>query len=310
MKIIFTADLHYPTTDIQTMRAFIAQIQEEKPDVIILGGDLGESLKSPEWFLTCVEEFTSLFDIPVLVLAGNHDLWTDGVPNSRHLWTTMLPELTKRAGAIWLEGGNHYAGPIAIVGSYLHYDYTAADKIGHAAGLTEKFWETNKKRICNDARYLVGLPSDVEFAREIGEPFKDRLEEAQLRPEIKEIIVATHVPIVDEQVTRNPHDYSWAMGTPYFGCLSYDHWVDVCSKISHLVCGHNHRYKEGQFHRCDLAMDADSVMGREKWSELQNAGIEMRGAEMHPYGFREDPRAICCGSDYGSPEFITIKTTF
>ncbi len=345
MKIIFTADLHYPTTDSATLIRFVEKIKAEKPDILVLGGDLGESLRGTKNFLICLEIFTSRFDIPVLVIAGNHDLWRpeESSINSLHLWKTLLPSLTERAGAIWLEGANYYAGSIAIVGSYLHYDYSAADNVGPAVGLAPEYWDFHKmtseciNRRCtkfgkkikydnkpcpvcdsgmgsfgnNDGRFLRGLPSDVEFAREIGDSFKARLEEAQLSPDTKEIIVATHVPIVDEQVTRNPHDYEWAMGTPYLGCLSYDHWIDACSKISHLVCGHNHRYKEDVFYRGDGSGQAwqafmASTLGREKNAALRDAGITMKGNEV----FSGTPRAICCGADYRKPEFVAIETKF
>lgn len=309
MKIIFTADLHYPTTNFETLVHFAEQIEEAKPDILVLGGDLAECLRNTDDFSTCLNVFTSRFD-PVLVLAGNHDLWQrqSSSLSSLDLWKTVLPKLTTSAGAVWLEDKPFYSGSIAVVGSYLHYDYSAAEKVGHGAGFALEYWEKYKHRVNNDGQFLHGLPSDIEFAKEIGDAFKLRLEEAQLSSEVKEIIVATHVPIVEEQVTRKPHDYGWAMGTPYFGCLSYDHWIDVCSKISHIICGHNHKFKEGDFHRCDLAMSAASVMDREKWSALQNAGITMKGAEMHPCGFNGAPHAICCGSDYGNPEFVTIET--
>jgi Icc-related predicted phosphoesterase len=44
MKIAFTADLHQPITPLWQIEQLVNEISEFGPDVLILGGDLAESV--------------------------------------------------------------------------------------------------------------------------------------------------------------------------------------------------------------------------------------------------------------------------
>ena len=112
--------------------------------------------------------------------------------------------------------------------------------IGVCSGYTDDFYRENKHRVNNDGNYLIGLPEDKVFARNIGELFRKRLLAAQENDKINKIVVVTHVPCLNCLVTRKPNDYSWSVGTPYFGNLSHEEFITGCSKVVAVVSAHSH----------------------------------------------------------------------
>lgn len=248
MRLAYTSDLHYPITDAQTIQAMIAQLIKDEPDVIVIGGDVGESLHAPEMFRICLKLFRDQFEVPILVLAGNHDLWCG--PNTdydaKSLFEEELPKMCEEIGCVWLEDTLFTHGKLAIVGTYAHYDFSARELSGVAVFPVE-FYETNGHKIINDARFMKGITSNVDFSNEIGAAFKNRLLEVQQDDSISEIIVCSHVPLTEEQMTRRPHDFNWAIATAFFGNFSHVKTLRKCTKISHILSGHSHRNAEGIF---------------------------------------------------------------
>lgn len=237
MKIAITCDEHLGITSVSAVREMVRALTQEQPDVIIAAGDLGEKTEDFEQCLILLADVAPT----KLALAGNHDLWAYGTENSLELWEATLPRLSADCGFAWLEHENFYDGNIAVVGSYMHYDYSSKDRVGTCAGLSDDYYAMHKHRVNNDGRFLQGLPPDKEFATTIGAAFIQRLEEAQARSDIIQIIVVTHVPCLEQQITRKPYNFAWSVATPYFGNLSYQKQILACSKVTHVVSGHSHQ---------------------------------------------------------------------
>lgn len=244
MKIAVTADLHYGITRSHQIKEMINRIMEQSPDAIAIGGDVGEVIQGVNSYTNCLRMFTET-KLPVLVVSGNHDLWTydePDKPDSLTLWNEIIPTRTRAARAIWLEGENWVSGKVAVVGSYLHYNYTGRDTVGPTVGFADEYFAVNKKNILPpEGEHMIGLPSDIEFAKQIGDRFLTRLQSAQADPNIESIVVVTHVSCMECQMSRNPHDASWSFGTPYFGNLSYENDIKQCSKVKFVVSGHSHQ---------------------------------------------------------------------
>ncbi|MHA2279525.1 MAG: metallophosphoesterase family protein [Promethearchaeota archaeon] len=249
MKIVFTADTHNcpNLTDSDMLKVLAKGIFAESPDLVILGGDIGETRINISLFT----EVLKILGKGVLVL-GNHDLWTS--PNkpytSRDLWERILPQICHDQGWHYLEQTNWIKDGIAIVGSYLHYDYSAADPEGAAVDhirsnfpewTTDEYYRRMKKRAVNDAKFFKGLPPDKIFARVIGEDFEKRLLDAESDPEVESIVVATHVPCMPSQITRKPSQWHWSCATAYFGNLSHVEAIMSCSKVRYVLSGHSHQ---------------------------------------------------------------------
>ena len=158
----------------------------------------------------------------------------DGVSDSRHLWEQLLPQICEEEGALYLEHKNYYINNLAIVGSYLHYDYSAHDK---NLMLTPEYYRQNKT--IADAHFHRGLGKDTTFSKEVGDAFRERLTEAESRTDIEDILIVTHDPCLDCQMTRKP-DRSWSILNAYFGNLSHEDFILSMSKVRTAVSGHTH----------------------------------------------------------------------
>lgn len=274
MKIAITGDVHFPTASRNQLVAMTEDMLNDNVDAIAIIGDIAEVRQKFDYFRTCLDIFRETApSIPILVVPGNHDLWVHDSQgwDSRDLLENLLPEATKNAGCHWLETLNFAIDDIAIVGSYLHYDYSAKDQIGPASLLPDEWFQANKHRILND-RFMKGLPSDIEFAKELGDHFRSRLLVAQRAISIEKIVVLSHVPCIEQQITRNPHNYDWSIATPYFGNLSHQDFILDLTKVRFVVSAHSHRRSH---------------------SVVQTK--------------HGDVQIINLGADYGRPEFTTLQ---
>lgn len=257
MKIAFTADTHLVcdyegmTTEPQLF-ALRDDIYAHNPDIIAHGGDIGEVRVD-------LKNFTRVLQIlgekkEGVLVAGNHDLWSNPGAvcpvSSAMLWSEVIPKMCQDHGWHYLEEKNWIKDGVAIVGSYLHYDYSAKDLEGVAVNYIranfpdwsqDEYYERMKKRSVNDAKFFRGLPRDKEFAKLIGDAFRKRLLAAQEDSDVHSIVVITHVPCMPCQITRKPHEWHWSCATAYFGNLSHVETIMECSKIKFILSGHSHQ---------------------------------------------------------------------
>lgn len=277
MRICFSADLHCGgLTRSESIIKMVADIPPNNPDIIVLGGDIAESVGGPANFRKCLKMFRKVMpDIPIGIVLGNHDLWAKkGMPhNSYDLWTKILKSMAIDQRCIWLEDENFVSGGKAVVGSYLHYDYSAKDTVGPCSGFTDDYYRLHKGDCNADAHYLHGLPDDKTFASSVGEAFRKRLQQAQDDPQITDIAVVSHMPSLEEMVTRKPQDFRWSSGTPYFGNLSHQDLIKSCSKVRIVLGGHSH---------CEQSADVKR-------------------------GNLPDIKAFNIGADYGEPKFVMFE---
>lgn len=244
MKIAITADLHYTPQTCGVITDFIQRLSNHDGiDVLAVLGDVADD--GIQYFEECLTLFRkSLKSVLMVACCGNHDLWTHD-PNISSLDLFRITrEKAQALGINWLEHNNIYIDDIALVGSYLHYDYSAKDVVGPCAHLPNEYYSVNKHRVNNDGNFMTGLPSDIEFASQIGSAFQSRLTDASHRAGINKVMVLTHVPCMEEQMTRDPHNFSWSVGTPYFGNLSHQKVIETNPKIVAVVSGHTHIGRE------------------------------------------------------------------
>ena len=131
MRLAFISDLH---TDLSQrnhdlLGALVEVARAAKPDVFLVAGDLAE--KSSD----VAASLERLAAIPALrlYLAGNHDLFVEGDPqsaataNSQEKFETILPRVAAAAGFGYLGLEPVRWGEIAIVGVPGWYDFSLRD---------------------------------------------------------------------------------------------------------------------------------------------------------------------------------------
>jgi 3',5'-cyclic AMP phosphodiesterase CpdA len=253
-KLAITADLHLPITKPDRITALAKEIRAFAPDALVLAGDLGESYVEVERCLKLLRGETSA---PIWVLAGNHDCWAWPPYDSRRLWQEKLPQIVREVGCEWLEGTAFQLGDTAVAGTIAWYDYSAADPSVHASALEFAQQKFNHNA---DALRIDWAWSDPEFADLVAAPFLATLDHLESDPAVRRIVVVTHVPILDEQMHREPGDKTWAFSNAYFGNLSLGQKVLTRPKVSHVISGHTHRGKECEVRRAGASPIAARVL--------------------------------------------------
>jgi len=72
MKLIHISDLHFGLHNEQFINAFLADLQEIKPDIVIMSGDLTQRAK--RWQFRLLNDFFKKLPGIYLVVPGNHDI--------------------------------------------------------------------------------------------------------------------------------------------------------------------------------------------------------------------------------------------
>ena len=261
VRVAVSSDLHFDAagrlTSPATITALVEEMRAAEPAAVVLAGDIGHPLEN---FKRCLAAFQSI-RVPVAVLAGNHDVWRDeGGLGSRELWEHGLADATREAGALWLEDGELRIGDVAVVGSLAWYDYSAAPEHlrypdGHFARI--------KGSLNNDAEMIDWPWTDVEFAWRLRQGLVGKLARLDRDASIRSVVVTTHVPIFEEQMTRKPGSHRWELSNAYFGNLTTGAAVARCAKVRTVVSGHTHCGRRGTVVR-DAAPPIDvHVVGSE-----------------------------------------------
>lgn len=245
VKLAITSDLHLPITKAEAVSALGREIQAFGPQALIVAGDVGESLNDLQHGLQILREQVQC---PIWVLAGNHDVWARPPYDSRQLWQDQIPAAVRAAGCHWLEGASFVLDGVAVAGTIAWYDYSAADPNVQASALE---FAQQKFHYNADALRIDWEWSDPEFAERVGSPFLAQLDRLESDPAVQRVVVVTHVPIVEEQMHREPSDRRWAFSNAYFGNLTLGRKVLAYRKVSHIVSGHTHRGKVGTVQRTD-----------------------------------------------------------
>lgn len=224
MRIAITSDIHF-TPHKEDMVIQLAQnIQRCLPDILCIAGDIGEGQDN---FEQCLTIFQTYVHCKIAVCCGNHDLWFSDNTEERF---DNLANITKKLGMCWLDSHNLNHRDVSIVGSYLHYDYSAK-----VIDLPDEYYKINKKHMNRDAWYMLGI-DDMRFANELGIGFLERLNNAK-NPRI---VVITHIPCISHQLIRKPNDITFSLGTAYMGNITYEKHILSNERVTDIVSGHVH----------------------------------------------------------------------
>jgi hypothetical protein len=128
-------------------------------------------------------------------------------------------------------------GTTGVVGTAAWYDYSAAEP---ALRQEPAFFAAAKPRLSNDAYWIDWRMSDVEFATELRTRLVARLEALERDPAIEQVLVVTHVPVLEQQLRRNPEDFTWSVANAYFGNVRTGQEILRFAKVRRVVSGHTH----------------------------------------------------------------------
>ncbi|RME72273.1 MAG: hypothetical protein D6776_09065 [Planctomycetota bacterium] len=266
MRIWFTADLHHGVTvDGRDLTAPLAQwcLERARPgDVLVLGGDVAcGDARGFEDALRAFERFPG----PRAVVAGNHDLWSspgEGLGSDR-LHETLLPEVAKESGFVWLEheplrvaGAADAGGGWAIAGGFGGFDFSLADPLladldPEERGRVREGWRTGRFApfFWNDYRYSWrsdGSPWEhAAVCRAQIERLAAHLEALERDPAVEHVVVVTHTAAHLEQAIGHPDGRdapacrnAWFLGLS--GSRALGETISRFSKTRLSLVGHTH----------------------------------------------------------------------
>lgn len=241
------SDLHHGEVYGVEVRALAEELRGRRPDVVAVAGDVADT---PEFFAEALELFSGPW--PLLVIAGNHDVWSaarreehaaqweerplrTGLPTSQELFEETLPQLCRQAGAIWLEEESVVlpAARLAVVGSIGWYDYSA-DETGRSL---EEIAVAKAAQMA-DADRIDWPFDDLTFARQCRQRVARALEAASSHPQVDQIVALTHVPpfaSLRRGGRQGDHNQAYYFH-PTLGQLFLDH-----PKVRHTISGHTHQ---------------------------------------------------------------------
>ncbi|GAB4468193.1 MAG: metallophosphoesterase [Anaerolineae bacterium] len=270
MRIAITSDLHFRPIWLSRLRSFACRLREAKPDLLIVGGDVGEPLNMFSGGLALLQDVS---DVRALVV-GNHDVWHREFPhNSRDLWEDRLPAAAEQYGYLWLEEHNLRLGALAICGTIAWYDYSTKP---HDIILSDDDYERIKPMLSNDGNYIDWDWSDRQFAAKVGRAFEERLDRLEHDEEITDIVVISHVPLFRECLRPATMPEERILNA-YYGNLPLGEVVQASKKVRAIFSGHVHHEKRLSIPRsgadplavytipADYGMPAALLLDTETW---------------------------------------------
>lgn len=233
MRILITSDLHFEVTGAQAIRRFLAGMDREEPDLVVLAGDIGHP---PHLYRQCLALFLPLA-CPVAVIPGNQDVWTAPGSSSIALLEEELPAAVRELDFHWLEGHPlRLGGGVALCGSIGWYDYSARevgdDDVARIAA--------RKGEVCLDATRVDWEYTDESFAALCRDRLTSQVRELEGDPDIHTIVAVTHVPAFPQQYERQPEAERWCRTLPFFAHLTMGEELRRFPKLRYLVSGHTH----------------------------------------------------------------------
>ena len=257
MRLLITADLHYnhPRSR-EAARELISRMNEAGGDVLLVVGDTavadGDDLEE------CLSLFR--FEGPKLLVAGNHELWTNGADSYRILMEE-LPRRAEKMGWQWLADEPFRSGDLAIVGTVGWYDYSFAQaELGIprrfyerkiSPGVAERYQEYADLLIdrsdipkgagdffarWNDGVHVKLGRSDEAFLGELLETLDRQLSSVA---DARTVVAAVHcLPFAE--LLPPPHSAQWDFAKAYLGSGKIGDILLKYPNVKRVYCGHSH----------------------------------------------------------------------
>ncbi len=261
MRILITSDLHYDIARSKgPTEALAKEICAAGGDALILVGDsAGADLAALDACFGLFEDFRGVR----MATAGNHELWTLG-GDSLHRYENEVAQVCSRRGFQYLDAAPFQMNDVAIVGSVGWYDYSFRTSSmgvplrfyqhkvapGAAARLAEyEHLDASREdvppaarevttRWMDGVRVRLGM-SDTAFTQLLARKLQAQL--ASVHADSERIVAAIHhLPFFE----LAPHSVlpNFEFATAFMGSEIIGETLLEFPKISHVYCGHTHRY--------------------------------------------------------------------
>jgi len=233
MRVLWASDIHLDLAGEGTIRAFMRSIQLEKPDIVLLGGDIGAA-DALEMFLKRIE---SEIRRPIYFVLGNHDFYRGSIASVRKAVAALEMQSSQlhwlnNAGVVSLTAGTALIGHDSW-GDGRNGDFERSDVILNDFALIRELRTRTRREL---------LPILNRLGDEAAAHFRKVLPAALASH--SHVLLLTHVPPWREAAWHegrpSTDDYQ-----PFFSCkVSGDALVEIMrehpeSRLT-VLCGHTH----------------------------------------------------------------------
>jgi Icc-related predicted phosphoesterase len=256
VRILFTADLHLlRATRDQTLERLDFWIDQNKPEVLVVAGDLASASNAGEVFDGLRNSFPTG---PIAVCLGNHDFWLHDSVRSEfgsledvvaHYWEPAA----ERYEITLLDVGSCRLGELTLIGAYGHYDlgFRVPDLQYEGVRVTEEHYLSGQPPFDSGLRWrdFQLMPAGLNLAEVAADQVK-RIRLRLLASREPPMIAVLHTPPYEELLGIpsltgfDPERISspYAFFRAYLGNRAMGELLDgFRDRLLGIVCGHTHR---------------------------------------------------------------------
>lgn len=242
LVLFFISDLHYDQGPagrlaVEAMAAHLAA-HASQDDVLVIGGDLGNSDETVRACLACFREFPG----HKLGIAGNHDVWVDPGESSWDRYR-RLSELFAAENVHPLEEEPVVKGGIGFAGALGWYDYSFRDDIGVPLQCYVDKALPSEGVAWGDQRWVHWGQRDEAFTEWQLERLEGHLGRLAA---CREVVVFTH-HVATRRLLVQPRwivPTSWRFLNAFLGSDRFSELVLCYPNVKEIVNGHIHRGAE------------------------------------------------------------------
>ena len=250
-RIAWATDIHFDhlNDDEKGMRGFAANLCKDRPDCVVLAGDISISsalVKHLAFLESCIER-------PIYFVLGNHDYWNGDIASVR----SRMSEISRQSSYLKYLPTMEYAKlaqNIAVVGNDCWYDMYYGDWKKNVSFMNDWVYTRDFVPFLNASNGFVN-PQNVNIMGIINKSRQLALDSVMhIRNGIKqaaargfsEIIVVSHVPpFPDSMIDKQKNVIDEVDGAPFFACKTLgDMLLNASSAYPNVnfivLTGHTH----------------------------------------------------------------------
>jgi putative phosphoesterase len=225
MKIAFFSDLHVNISSnnlgFDIRKNIIKVIQDEKPNMIIIAGDISDFAIVSIRFIEQIEKETG---IKVLFIPGNHDIWDD-----KDSWSAY--NLFKNHHSTLIDNPRILDNGYVIIGDMGWYDYSFGPQTLSDYDIENTIAEHSK-----EGQYRHWGMKDRELCEIMLDKFTQQLDKYK----DNKIIFINHFIPYNDFITSNS-DFNWNVLNSIMGSKNIGMLLDRYQNIEYIVFGHTHK---------------------------------------------------------------------
>lgn len=232
-RVVWLTDIHLNFVKPPQISEFLAQVVKQKPDVVLVGGDIGEG----HTFSRYLQEMARAIPCPIYFVLGNHDFYCSSIAETRKRAASIA---TDGSGLTWLTS----AGVVRLTEN--------TGLIGHEGWADGRLGDYATSRIMlNDYALIQDLEcltkaGRLEVLNRLGDEAAKHVRRELTRAlrRFPRVILLTHVPPF-RNACWHEGQVSGDAWLPHFGCQAMGQVILDCmtahpNQSLTVLCGHTH----------------------------------------------------------------------